>query len=124
MHGTIRTRPAPSLIPAPTPAERHNAAIWIEPGRALVVRELDGGGTDTLEVGIPSLPAVVPPALAAVAHHVGNAARVLVIGPADLRTALEREIVAIGHRPDAIRDGAADGPADREVLLAKLRRLV
>ena len=120
MHGTIHTRPAHN----PAAVERHNAAIWIEPGLALVVRELDGGGTDTLEVGIPSPSAVVPPALAAVAHHVGKADRVLVIGQADLRTALEREIVAIGHRPDAIRDGVAEGPVDRDVLLAKLRRLV
>jgi hypothetical protein len=119
MHGTIRTRTAHE----PAPVERHNAAVWIEPGRALVVRDLGGGGTDTLEVGIPLQPASVPPALAAVAHHVGKAARVLVIGPADLRTALEREIVAIGHRPDAIREGAAEGPVDRDGLLAKLRRL-
>ncbi len=120
MHGTIHTRP----VQDSAPAEHHNAVVWIEPGRALIVRDLDGGGTDTLEIGIPLQPAVVPPALAAVAHHVGRAHRVLVIGPADLRTALEREIVAIGHRPDVIREAVVDGPVDREILLGKLRRLV
>ena len=117
MHGTSRTHPAPPLT------ERHNAAVYIEPGRALVVRDLASGGIDTLEVGIPSQPAAVPPALAAVAHHVGQADRVLVMGQDDLRTALEREIVAIGHRPEAIREAVTEGPVDREVLLGKLRRL-
>jgi hypothetical protein len=97
--------------------------VWIEPGRALVVRDLVGGGTDTLEVGIPMRSGVLPPALAAVAHHVGRANRVLVIGQDDLRTALELEIVAIGHRPDAIREAPAEGPVDRDVLLSKLHRL-
>jgi hypothetical protein len=117
MHGTTHTHRAA------VPTERHNAAIWIEPGRALVVRDLVGGGTDTLEVGIPMQPGVLPPALAAVAHHVGKADRVLVMGQDDLRTALELEIVSIGHRPDAIREAAVEGPVDRDVLLGKLHRL-
>ena len=117
MHGTIRSHPKPA------PVERYNAAIWIEPGRALVVRDLEGGGTDTLEMGISPEAACMPPALAAVAHHVGHADRVLVMGQDELRTALEREIVAIGHRPDAIREAAFDGPMDRDALLGRLRRL-
>jgi len=119
MHGTTHTHTT-----GPAPAQRHNAAVWIEPGRALVVRDVEGGGTDTLEIGIPSQPAVVPPALAVVAHHVGHADRVLILGQAELRTALEREIVAIGHRPEAIREAIVEGPVDRDVLLGRLRRLV
>jgi hypothetical protein len=117
MHGTIRTHPTLA------PTARHNAVVWIEPGRALVVRDLEGGGTDTLEVGISPQPAFVPPALAAVAHHVGRADRVLVMGQHELRTALEREIVAIGHRPDAILEAIVEGPLDRNALLGRLRRL-
>ena len=117
MHGTSKTHPAPAI------AERHNAAVYIEPGRALIVRDLASGGTDTLEVGIPSQSAAVPAALAAVAHHVGQADRVLVMGQDDLRTALEREIVAIGHHPESIREVLTDGVVDRELLLGKLRRL-
>ena len=117
MHGTTRTHATPA------PTEHHNAAVWIEPGRALVVRDLEDGGTDTLEIGIPAEPAVRSSALAAVAHHVGHADRVLVMGQDELRTALELEIVTIGHRPDAIREAITEGPVDREVLLGRLRRL-
>ncbi len=124
MHGAIRTHRAtsaviPNLIPL-----RHNAAVWIEPGRAVVVRELDGGGIDTLEIGIPPHPAAVPPAMAAVARHIGAAYRVLVMGPDDLRTALEREIVAIGHHPEILLEIAAEGPASRDILIGQLRLLV
>ena len=49
--------------------------------------------------------------------------RVLVLGNDDLRTALEREIVAIGHRPETIREAVVEGPVDEAVLLARLRRL-
>jgi len=67
--------------------------------------------------------AATPTALAEVAHRIGAVDRVLVMGPEDLRTALEREIVAIGHAPETIREAAGEGPADRDALLAKLRRL-
>ena len=64
-----------------------------------------------------------PAALAEVAHFVGHVDRVLVLGSDDLRTALEREIVAIGHAPETIREAPVEGPVDREALLARLRRL-
>ena len=66
MHGTTRTHATPVLT------ERHDAAIWIEPGRALVVRDLASGGTDTLEVGIPPLEATLTPALAALRSRTGR----------------------------------------------------
>jgi hypothetical protein len=45
--------------------------------------------------------------------------RVLVLGTEELRVALEREIVAIGHRPETIREAEANGPMD-EAALAEL----
>ena len=118
MHGTTRTRPATK--PAGTGL---NAVVWIGRSRALVLRDCEGGEPDEAEVLMPDTPGATPLALAEVAHHVGDVDRVLVLGTDDLRTALEREIVAIGHQPETIREAELEGPVDREVLLAKLRRL-
>ncbi len=120
MHGTMRTRSPLAGSPAGT---RRNAVVWIGPGRVIVVRDAGPGAVDESEVALPAIPAVMPSALAEVAHRIGEVDRVLVLGPDDLRTALEREIVAIGHAPEAIREGSLDGPVDREALLGRLRRL-
>ena len=118
MHGTTRTRPA--VHPAGTGV---NAVVWIEPGRAIVVRGSATGEPATQELRIPHAPTEAAPALAEVAHRVGAVDRVLVLGTDDMRTALEREIVAIGHRPETIREAVIEGPVDKDVLFAKLRRL-
>lgn len=118
MHGT--TRPRPTVQHAVTGV---NAVVWIEPGRALLVRGGAGGATATIETRIPDRPTAMLPALAEVAHGIGEVDRVLVLGPDELRTALEREIVAIGHRPETIREAVVEGPVDADVLLEKLRRL-
>lgn len=118
MHGTARSRPATE------PAGTHrNAVVWIEPGKALVVRGGDGSAISSYEIHIPDATAVTPPALAMVAHSIGPVDRVLIMGTDDLRTALEREIVAIGHHPETIREGSIAGPVDEAVLIATLERL-
>jgi hypothetical protein len=119
MHGTTRLRPARQGV-----GTGINAVVWIEPGRALLVRGGDGDDHATLELPVPYESAATPPALAEIAHRIGEVDRVLVFGNDELRTALEREIVAIGHRPETIREAALDGPVDEAVLLARLRRLV
>jgi len=118
MHGTTRTRPVTHPV-----ATGVNAVVWIEPGRALLVRGGADGEPDVIETVIPLQPTAALPALAAVAHQVGEVDRVLVLGRDELRIALEREIVAIGHRPETIREAVLEGPVDRDVLVAKLRRL-
>jgi pyrrolidone-carboxylate peptidase len=118
MHGKSRSRP-----PARPAATGVNAVVWIGPDRALVVRGGDGGDVASSEVLIPALPAETPPALAEVAHSIGRVDHVLVLGATDLRTALEREIVAIGHRPETIRDDEIDEPVDRAVLVRRLAEL-
>ncbi|HVN10658.1 MAG TPA: hypothetical protein VMT69_01100 [Kineosporiaceae bacterium] len=118
MHGTTRTR-----TPA-TPARTGlNAVVWVGPGRALVLRGDAAGATDEAELALPAELAATPAALAEVAHRVGRVDRVLVLGTDDLRTALEREIVAIGHAPETIREAELEGPVDRDALRARLRRL-
>lgn len=118
MHGTTRAHRSPR--PAGTGT---NAVVWIGRDRAVVLRDAPGGAFDEVEVALPAAPAATPLALAEVAHHIGEVDRVLVMGSDELRTALEREIVAIGHAPETIRETAVEGPVDREVLLARLRRL-
>jgi hypothetical protein len=75
MHGTSRTKPAERAA-----ATGVNAVVWIEPGRALIVRGGAGAELTSLELPIPSTPAVTPPALAEVAHSIGAVDRVLVLG--------------------------------------------
>jgi hypothetical protein len=118
MHGT--TRPRPARHEAGTGV---NAVVWIEPGRALVVRGGDGDEYAMLELPVPYVSTATPPALAEIAHRIGEVDRVLVLGTDDLRTALEREIVAIGHRPETIREAVLEGPVDEAMLVARLRRL-
>jgi hypothetical protein len=118
MHGTAH--PKPLGKPAATGM---NAVVWIEPGRAIVVRGGDGAELPAMELAIPYLAAVTPPALAEVAHTIGEVDRVLVLGVDELRTALEREIVAIGHRPETIRDADVGGPMDVAALRERLARL-
>ncbi len=118
MHGT--SRPKPAEKPAATGV---NAVVWIEPGRAIIVRGGEGAETSSVELSIPTTPAVTPPALAEVAHSIGAVDRVLVLGVDELRTALEREIVAIGHRPETIREADVSGPMDEAALVERLADL-
>ncbi len=118
MRGT--TRPRPTTHPAGTGI---NAVVWIEPGRAIVVRGSDTGEPASLELPVPPTPAATPAALADIAHRIGAVDRVLVLGTDDLRIALEREIVAIGHRPESIREEPVTSRLDESALVARLRRL-
>jgi len=118
MHGSTRTRPKVHPIRSGV-----NAVVWIERGRAIVVRGSGVGEPASLELPVPSTTAGTPPALAEIAHRIGDVDRVLVLGAEDLRTALEREIVAIGHRPESIREEPEAGTPDEAALVARLRRL-
>jgi hypothetical protein len=118
MHGTARARTATRQA-----GTGLNAVVWVERGRAIVLRDREGGEPDEIEIAIPDVAGITPPALADIAHRIGDVDRVLVLGTEDLRTALEREIVAIGHHPEAIREATLEGPVDREVLRERLRRL-
>ena len=118
MQGSTRTRQTAK----PPSRAGANAVVLIADGRALVLRDVTGAIAE-MEVPLPDEAPTTPLAYAQVAHLVGHVDRVLVIGPDDLRTALEREIVAIGHAPETIRETVVEGPVDREALLTRLRRL-
>jgi hypothetical protein len=118
MDATSPTRPAEK--PRATGV---NAVVWIEPGRAIIVRGGEGVEPTSRELPIPAIPAAMPPALAEVAHSIGLVDRVLVLGTDEMRTALEREIVAIGHRPETIREAEVSGPMDAQALMERLAAL-
>ena len=122
MHGTTRTRPTvrPTVRPTGSGA---NAVVWIEPGWAIIVRASGTSEPASIELPIPPTAAATPPVLADIAHRIGDVDRVLVLGTDDLRTALEREIVAVGHRPETIRDEVAGERPDQAALIKRLRRL-
>jgi len=108
-------------MPDPT-ATGINAVVWIDADRALLVR---GGAGDpvAVEIRIPAAPTSAAPRLAEVARLIGRVDHVLVLGTPDLRTALEREIVAIGHHPEVICEAVVERPVDDATLIERLRRL-
>ena len=111
-------------VPAPAADQirRVGAVTWIARDRALVGRKTAGGWVD-----IATVPAEAPgdpdTYLARVAHEIGDADRVVVMGPDWLRTSLEREYVTIYHRPDRLVDVADAEPPTEEQLISRLRGL-
>ena len=100
------------------------AVVYLEEDRALVVHGAAGEARREQEVPLPQDdPGRLPEALAAIAHVIGDVDTVIVLGREDLRLALEREIVALGHRTATIRETAADGPVTAESLAERWRRL-
>ncbi len=118
MHGTTIHRPT-----SPAAVTGVDAVVWIEPGRAVVVVGSAAGDPETLDLPVPQAAADTPAVLARIAHRIGTADRIVVFGTESLRLALEREIVAIGHRPETIHDESASGRLDEAALIARLRRL-
>ena len=97
------------------------AVVWIGPEAALVASRDDAGVARVREVR-PRLedPDEVSPYLADVVDAIGGARRVVVLGPDDLRLDLEREFVAIGHRPERISDAGPAGEIGADALLERL----
>jgi hypothetical protein len=58
-----------------------------------------------------------------VVRAVGDRQRVVILGPSSARLALEREYVAIYHRPDRIVDVEPAGAVRTEDLVERLRAL-
>jgi hypothetical protein len=79
---------------------RPDAVVWVDERHSIIARTDASGSISTVEirrVGRPELRY-----LAQVVHEIGNRERVMIIGPADVRLALEREYVAISHRPERL----------------------
>lgn len=99
-----------------------SAVVWIDEGRSMVAAMSDDGWMSTCEITRGSLPESAY--LGEVVHAVGDRQRVVILGPSSVRLALEREYVAIFHRPDRLVDVELAGSVDRQELVDRLRTLV
>ncbi len=97
------------------------AVVWIN-GRHAVVAVADGGAgiaSSTVERMIESEADFV----ARIVGRVGNSERVMVLGPASLRLAVQRAYVAISHRPDRLVELERSGRIDPIELAERVRAL-
>jgi hypothetical protein len=98
-----------------------SAVVWIN-GRVADVASINSDGSiSTCEVDRGWWPRDV--FLAQVARVIGDRSRVMILGPSSVRLGLEREYVALFHRPDHLVDVEPAGPISREGLLERLRGL-
>ena len=98
-----------------------SAIAWINEGQAVVATMADDGQVFTCEINRGQSPE--PSYLALVAHALGDRERIVILGPSSARLALEREYVAIYHRPDRLVDVEPAGIVSTENLVARLRAL-
>lgn len=99
---------------------RPDAVVWVDERHAIVARSEDGGigTTEIRRVGQAEMRF-----LARVVHEIGDREHVMLVGPYPIRLALEREFVAISHRPDRL---IAAPPAARRAgveILDRIERL-
>jgi hypothetical protein len=80
--------------------EPQTAIVWITRHCAAVAASLPGGEFTTAEIERRDDPE--PRFLAHVVEAIGEHDRVMILGPSAARLALEREYVAISHRPDRL----------------------
>jgi hypothetical protein len=121
MHG--RTGPAATQPPVARSATR-GAVAWVDHLSALVAhRAADGTAVVTTLGRGTAVPDDDPTFLTRIADVIDDADRVVILGPGDMRTRLEREYVTIWHRPDRLVDVEPSGPVGAEDLLARLRNL-
>jgi hypothetical protein len=76
-----------------------DAVVWVDERHAIVARA-DSGGIETAEIRRAGL--TETRYLARVVHEIGDRKHVMIVGPQSTRLALEREYVAISHRPDRL----------------------
>jgi hypothetical protein len=98
-----------------------SAAVWLNGRHATLARcsSRRQVSTRTIERGIESQVVY----LGRVAHAIGDCERVMILGPGTDRLALEREYVAINHRPDRHVHVEPAGPVDVSELVNRVREL-
>lgn len=116
MHG----HPKHARTEAPErPAGGASAAVaWIDAHHAVVART-DEAGSSRVEIDADALGGTVP-YLARVVDEIGDRERVVILGPDAMRVELEREYVAINHRPERLLDVELAEPGDDLALTSRL----
>ena len=98
-----------------------SAVVWVDADHAIVAStDPDGGfATEKIDRGAESETAY----LAHVVHEIGDRPTVSVVGPSSVRLALEREFVAISHRPERLVGIPMSARAAESQILERMRRL-
>jgi hypothetical protein len=98
-----------------------SAVAWINGRQAIVARTDRTGRTSTCEIerGVEPEGSY----LALVVRAIGDRDRVVILGPSSMRLALEREYVAIYHRPERLVDVEPAGLVTADELVDRVRGL-
>jgi hypothetical protein len=98
-----------------------SAVAWINGRHAMVARMTEEGriSTSSIARGLDAEGAY----LAKVVHAIGDQDRVVILGPSSVRLLLEREYVAIHHRPDHLVDVEVATAVDEAKLIDRLHEL-
>jgi hypothetical protein len=98
-----------------------STVVWVDAQRAIVASTEPDGGivTERLERGAESETEF----LAHVVHEISDQPAIGIVGPSDARIALEREYVAISHRPERLVGIPTAVRAAGSQVLARMRRL-
>jgi hypothetical protein len=101
--------------------QRPSTVVWVDQDHAIVARtEADGGiAAEQVERGRASETEY----LAHVVHEIGDRATVSIAGPTWIRLALEREFVAINHRPERLVGIPMSSRVAETGILERMRRL-
>ena len=115
MTGTQTLDPTAREAAAPT------AVCWIDGSHAMVAAMSEDGRLSTCEFDRGWLSEASY--LAQVVRIIGDRERVMILGPTSVRLLLEREYVAVYHRPDRLVDVEPAGPVPVEELVERARAL-
>jgi hypothetical protein len=100
---------------------RPDAVVWVDERHAIVARTDAKGSISTVEIRRVGRPETRY--LAQVAHELRDRERVMVVGPAVIKLAFEREYVAISHRPDRLMAPPAGCRETGAEILDRMERL-
>lgn len=98
------------------------AVVWIS-GRHAVVAVADGGDGGISSTTVERMIESEADFVARIVGAVGDSERVMVLGPASLRLAVQRAYVAMSHRPDRLVEVERTGPVDPVELAERVRAL-
>ncbi len=88
---------------------------------AVIARTRPDGRDEIVRIRRRTRAAGAPRFFVRVIHELGERAPIVVLGQLDERTAFERELVAISHRPDRILEDPSIHDAHPAALLERLR---
>ena len=102
------------------PEIRPDAVVWVDQRHAIVAQaDVEGiATTEIRRVGQAELRY-----LARVVHELGDREHIMIVGPQPARVGLEREYVAITHRPDRLIAAPAAARRDGAAVLERMERI-